>query len=92
MAISCRSSSCQDAASSLLCSAQQRVGDLLGHVGFIIFREDGVGAEKAGSVERAVGNDALSFAKQIGQKSIVGYRQSRSFVGDAEGYEQIVAV
>src|SRR4051794_6142063 len=59
----------------------QRVGDVLGHVGFIMLGEHGVGLEHAGAIERAFGDHALAFAEQIGENSLVGHRQGGAAVG-----------
>ena len=62
----------------------QGVGDILGHVGLVMLCQHGVGPEDAGSIERAFGDDALPFAEQVRQNSLVGDRQRGAAVGDAE--------
>ena len=60
----------------------QRVGDILGHVGLVMLGQHGIGLEHAGGIERAFGDDALPFAEQVGQNSLVGDRQRGAAVGD----------
>ena len=50
----------------------QGVGDVLGHIGLVMLGQHGVGLEDAGSIERTFGHDALPFAEQIRQNSLVG--------------------
>ena len=56
----------------------QGIGDLLGHIGLVVFGENGVGGEHARAVERAFGDHALPFAEQIRQHALIGDRESRS--------------
>src|SRR3954453_16578541 len=49
----------------------QGVGDVLWHVGLVMLGEHRVGLEHARGVERALGDDALPFAKQVLQNSLV---------------------
>ena len=69
----------------------QGVGDLLRHVGLVMLGQHGVGLEHAGGIERAFGDDALPFAEQVRQNSLVGDRQRGAAVGDAEIDREIVA-
>ena len=46
--------------------------------------QHGIGLEDAGRIERAFGDDALPFAKQVRQNSLVGDRQRGAAVGDGE--------
>ena len=69
----------------------QRVGDLLRHVGLIVFGEDRVGGEQSGTVQRAFGDDALPFPEQVGQHALIGDRYLAVAVGDVETDFQIVA-
>ena len=69
----------------------QGIGDVLGHVGLVMFCQYGIGLEDPGGVEHAFGDDALPFAKQVGQNSLVGDRQRGAAVGDAEIHRKIVA-
>src|SRR5258708_17164189 len=69
----------------------QRVRDFLGHIGLVVLGEHGVGLEHAARVERAFGDHALPFAKQIGQISLVENRQGRPPVGDHDTHRTLLA-
>ena len=57
-----------------------------GHVFLIVLRKHGVGDEHAIRANRAFGHDALTFAEQIGEDSLIGHGKRRR-VGDGErGY------
>src|ERR1700689_360038 len=62
----------------------QRVRKVPRHVVLVVLGQHGVGPEHAGGVERALGDDALTFAKQIGENSLVGNRQRGAVVADLE--------
>src|ERR1700735_2352468 len=69
----------------------QRVGDLFGHIGLVVFGKDSVSSENAGTVERAFGDDALPFAEQIGQHTLIGDRDLALAVGDFETHGEATA-
>ena len=56
-----------------------------------MLRQHGIGLEHAGGIQRAFGDDALPFAEQVRQNSLVGDRQRGAAVGDAEIDSEIVA-
>src|SRR5579872_5762112 len=43
----------------------QRIGDILGHVIFVVFGKHGIGLEHARGVEPAFRHDALPFSKEV---------------------------
>ena len=53
----------------------QGVRDILRHVGLVMLGEHGIGPEHAGGIQRALGDHALPFAKQVRQNALVGHRQ-----------------
>ena len=69
----------------------QRVGDILRHIGFVMFGEHAVGLERAGFIEHALGHHALAFAKQIRQNTLITHRQARIAIRHHKGYAQIIA-
>ena len=69
----------------------QRVGDVLRHIVLVVLGKHSVRPENAGWIERAFGDHALPFAKQIRKNSLVGNRQGRAVVSDQEADRKIVA-
>src|ERR1700733_11095329 len=57
-----------------------------------MFGENRIGVEYTTAVERAFGYDALPFAEQIGQNSLIGHRNFSLAVGDFKTDAQIIAV
>ena len=53
--------------------------------------ENRIGIEHAAAVERALGDDALPFAEQIGQHALIGHRDLVLAVGHFEADAQVVA-
>src|SRR5271156_6564983 len=69
----------------------QRIGHFLRHVGLVMFGENRIGIEQARAVERALSDDALPFAEQIGQYALVCDGYLVAAVGNVEADFQIVA-
>ena len=62
----------------------QRVGDFLGHIGFIVLGEDLRGHEGAIGCETAFGDHPLTFAEQVGQNAVKADRYRAGEIGHAE--------
>src|SRR5262249_22519011 len=60
-------------------------------VSLVVLGKDTVGSKCASAVERALGDDALPFAEQIGQEPLISYRYAARPVGDFEAYPEIIA-
>jgi len=62
----------------------QSVGDFLGDVVFVVFGKDFAGNENALGVDRALGHDALTLAKEVRQDALVGDGNAVAQIGDTE--------
>ena len=63
----------------------QRIDDLARHVALVVLGENGLGADLAGRVQHALGDDALTLAEQVRQEALIGDLEIMRAVGDDEG-------
>src|SRR5262245_33346502 len=52
----------------------QSVGDVLRHIGLVVFGEHAVGPKRTSRIEGAFGDHALPFAEKIRQQALIGDR------------------
>ncbi len=69
----------------------QRIGDVLRHIGLVMFGEHAIGAEGPAWIESTFGNHALPFAEKIRQKAAVCHRHGTFAVGHLETNSEPVA-
>src|SRR5690242_13722575 len=69
----------------------ERVGDLAGHVGLVMTREDRVGQEHARGFEHALRHDPLPLPEQIRQEPLIAHRDRAVRIRDFEGHDLGIA-
>src|SRR5262249_60169571 len=69
----------------------QSVGDVLRHIGLVVFGEHAVGPECTSRIEGAFGDHTLPFAEKIRQQALIGDQDGTFAVGHLETYGQAVA-